>query len=484
MSVIVNVKDRGVIADGVTIVSPDVQRIVDELAACGGGTVLFSAGQYVLATVMLKSNIRIELEKGAVLLGALNASDYRPAEPLDFPLYQDASHCYFEPSMFAAIDCDNVAIVGPGLIDMRSVWDPEDAKDCSYRAAKPIAFKNCKNVEFADFRIENATDLAVYFAGCENVDIHGLSMRVYIDGISPDNSKQVRIRDCDIEAGDDGIVLKSSYTLNRTDVCKDIDIRNCRIKTRCNALKFGTESNGGFINIHAENLEIYDTRISAIALESVDGALIENVTVKNVTMINVNGPIFIHIGRRMRGPKHLEIGQIRNITLENITVKGPYKPYDIVPCYYWTWQQNDWRQYPWYYEGIHKSLTCEADVENPSEDNAEGLIWQFTSNICGLPESHLENITLRNIQMELDGGVQEYATDVPEDPQTYPEIFTYGRVLPAKGIFFRYLDGLTLDNVTVRTYRPDARPDFEFRGVTNLTRSVAPDFASETVKMK
>lgn len=470
MSTVYNVKEHGVIADGLTLQSANVQSVIDLCAAAGGGTVLFPAGDYVLGTVHLHSNIRIELAEGARLLGALNASDYNPAEALDFPLYQDASHCYFEPSMFVAIDCNNVAITGKGLIDMRSVWDPEDVKKCSYRAAKTIAFKNCRNVEFSGFRIENATDLAIYFAGCENVDVYDLSMRVYIDGISPDNCKNVRIHDCDIEAGDDGIVLKSSYTLNRLDVCKDIEIWNCRVKTRCNAIKFGTESNGGFINIHTRDCKIYDTRISGIALESVDGALIENVTFKNVEMENVNGPIFIHIGRRMRGPEYLEIGQIRNITLENITVKGPYVPYDILPCYYWTWQQNDFRQYPWHYEGLQKCLTCKTDVPNPSETNEDGIVWQFTSNICGLEESPLQNITLRNIYMELDGGVQEFNPDVPENPQTYPEIFTYGRVLPASGIYFRHIDGLTVENITVKTLRPDVREPLVFEKVENLNK--------------
>ena len=169
-------------------------------------------------------------------------------------------------------------------------------------------------------------------------------------------------------------------------------------------------------------------------------------------------------------PKYLAVGQIRNITLENISVKGPYQPYDIIPCYYWTWQLDEWRQYPWHFGGLHKCLTCHEDVPNPSEDNAEGIVWQFTSNMCGLPERHLENITLRNIEMELDGGVQEYSTDVPDGAQGYPEINVYGNSLPAKGIFFRHIDGLTLDNVTVKTYRPDARPDFEFRNINDLKR--------------
>ena len=80
--------------------------------------------------------------------------------------------------------------------------------------------------------------------------------KVYIDGISPDNSKNVRIHDCDVETGDDGIVFKSSYTLNRLDICKDIHVWNCKVKSRCNAIKFGTETNGGFENILIENIDI------------------------------------------------------------------------------------------------------------------------------------------------------------------------------------------------------------------------------------
>ena len=89
----------------------------------------------------------------------------------------------------------------------------------------------------------------------------------------------------------------------------------------------------------------------------------------------------------------------------------------------------------------------------------------MTSNICGLSESLLENITLRNVHLKLDGGVKEYKRDVPEDAQDYPEVFVYGRILPAKGIYFRHINGLILDNVTVETYRADAREDFIFDDV-------------------
>ena len=135
---LINVRERGVVADGVTLVSTDVQGLVDELASRGGGTLYFPAGEYVLATVFLRSNIRVEFEKGVKILGALNFRDFCPHEEPEYPLYQDGSHSYFNPSMFVAIDCENVAIVGPGLIDMRSVWSPEDLNSCAFRAAKPI----------------------------------------------------------------------------------------------------------------------------------------------------------------------------------------------------------------------------------------------------------------------------------------------------------------------------------------------------------
>jgi hypothetical protein len=91
----------------------------------------------------------------------------------------------------------------------------------------------------------------------------------------------------------------------------------------------------------------------------------------------------------------------------------------------------------------------------------------MTSNVCGLAERHLENITLKNVYFKLDGGVKEYNRNVPEVAQDYPEVYVYGRILPAKGIYFRYVDGLTLDNVRVETYREDKREAFVLDKVNN-----------------
>ena len=432
-----------------------VQTAVDECSKTGG-VVRFGRGRYVLSTVFLKSNVTIEIPDGTELLGTESYYDYAQEEKIDYPIYQDSSHTYFHPSMFVGIGCENIKITGGGKIDMRSVWDEDGVRGAAikHRGAKCIALKECKNIEISNLAIVNVTDLAVYFAGCENVDIYNLKLKVYIDGISPDNSKNVRIHDCDVETGDDGIVFKSSYTLNRLDICKDIHVWDCKIKSRCNALKFGTETNGGFENILIENIEIKDTRITDISIESVDGAIVDGVTIRNVKMQNVNAPIFVHVGKRMRGPAGRKIGKIKNITLENIAASGPYVEYEIMPWNYFSYKAGDIRQNPKVF-GVAESFDGTKEADD----------WQMTSNICGLKESPLENITLRNVHLKLDGGVWEYNRNVPEEAQDYPEVYVYGRILSAKGIYFRHINGLTLDNVTVETYRPDVRKDFVLEDV-------------------
>ncbi|MBE6647810.1 MAG: hypothetical protein E7611_09290 [Ruminococcaceae bacterium] len=448
-SKIYNVIEYGAKNDGVTLNTAAVQAAIDACSASGGGTVLFADGEYVLSTVFLKSNVHIVIDKTARVLGAAHFDDYCFHEKIDYPAYQDQSHTYFDCSMFVGRGCENIAITGEGEIDMRSVWDEENKRDIVHRGPKCIALKECKSVEISGLEIKNVTDLSVYFAGCENVDIYGLKLQVYIDGISPDNSKNVRIRDCDIDCGDDGIVFKSSYTLNRLDECRNITVSNCRVKSRCSAIKFGTETNGGFYDITIDNVDIRETRITGIAIESVDGAIIDGLTLKNIKMRNVGAPLFVHLGQRMRGPKGLEIGRIRNITLENITAEGPYEPYKAIAWNYVSYTAKDNLQYPW------------SMNSSPAEK-------QFTSNVCGLKGIPLENITLRNVNLTLEGGVNDFTPTVPDKAPEYPEVFVYGGELPAKGIFFRHINGLTLDNVRISTYNPDAREDFVFDDVNGL----------------
>ena len=460
---IFNVLDYGAVADGKTLSSPAVQKAIDECSANGGGVVYFPKGIYVLATVFFKDNVHIEFEDGTDILGSLDFYEYEQQEEVPYPIctYQDASHSYFNLAMFVGRNCKNIAITGRAKIDMRSVWDEDGVRgeEICHRGPKCISLRECDDVLICDVDIRNVTDLAIYFAGCDNVDIHGVKMVVYIDGISPDNCKNVKIYDCDVESGDDGIVLKSSYTLGRIDICKDINVYNCRVKSRCSAIKFGTETNGGFEDIVVDNVDVYDTRITAIAIESVDGAIIDGLTVKNIRIKNTNGLIFVHLGKRMRGPEGREIGEIKNVILENITAEGPYEPYTVIPWNYFSHKRGEYLQYPWIYSSANNS-------DEELVKNGRNTGWQLSSNVCGLKDRPLENITLRNVHLKVAGGVTEYDKEVPDNGPEYPEVMVYGWTLPAKGIYFRHVKGLTMDNVTVESYNPDAREDFVFEDVS------------------
>ena len=433
-----------------------LQAIIDELSK-DGGEIVFTRGRYKFATVFLRSNLIFTFEDGAEIYGSGNFDDFEPDEKVDYPLYQDASHSFFNCALFVGKDIENVTFRGNGTIDMQSVWDAAYKRKISSRAAKPLAFKNCKNLRFDGFKIVTATDLALSFAGCENVEVANLKLRVHIDGISPDNSKNVYIHDCEVESGDDAIVLKSSYTLNRLDFCENVRIERCKLKSRCNAFKLGTETNGGFKNITFENCEIYETRMAGIALESVDGAILDGIKIKNVTMRNVGTPFFVHLGKRLRGPQGTKIGAIKNVSFENITATGPYEPYNIISQNYTNYLLNNETHDPKIFGGGAGFSANEAMEE-----------WQITSTVCGLKGYPLENISFENITLALDGGVSEYSTEVPEEAQSYPEVYVYGRILPAKGVYFRHIDGLRVKKFSVKTYRNDTRKTFIFDNVPNL----------------
>jgi len=440
-----NVKTLGIKGDG-SLESKTFQAIVDKYSK-KGVELYFPRGEYVLSTIYLKDHTHIYLAKGAKILGSKNFYDFDRDEPVDFPLYQDQSHSYFHSSLFVGENLKDISFDGHGTIDMQSVWDEDNVRDIVHRGCKCISLKCVDHFVIRGLKILNVTDLAVYFTGCNYGLIEKLCLKVYIDGISPDNSKHIVIRDCYVESGDDGIVFKSSYNLNKLDICDDIEVYNCKVKSRCNPVKFGTESNGGFKNIVVRDCYFYNCRISGIAVESVDGAHIDNLLFKNIVMRNIGAPFFVHLGKRLRGPKGTKIGSINNVRFEDIKFVGPYTVWKCMAWNYFSYVAKDNLQFP----GFHSKQVREAPGT-----------WQITSNICGLKDHHISNISFKNIYMELDGGVMEYERKVREEAPEYPEIYAYGRILPAYGLYFRYCDNPTVENVQIKLLHKDAREPFIF----------------------
>ena len=442
-----DVTKYGVISCCESLQTEKIQRLIDSLPE-EGGEIYFPRGRYVISTLHLRSNLVINVAKGAYLLGSLNFYDFDRIEPVAFSIYQDVSHTYFRCALLYGEKLHDITIKGSGVIDMRSVWDEDNVLNNSGRGAKVISIKECDNVLIQGLRIRNATDLAVYFAGCNHVTVRKLDMNVYIDGVSPDNSKDVLVEDCYIRSGDDGLVFKSSYNLNRLDECRDIVARRCKIKSRCNAIKFGTESNGGFKNFIIEDMHLENVRFAGICIESVDGADIDNINISNIKMVNVNAPLFIHLGNRLRGPEGTEIGHISNVTISDLNATGPYRSYRSIPFNHKYFKRGDYYQDIWEFgQGANK-----PDLSNDPNES-----WQFTSNICGLKGHYLENITLNNVHLEVFGNIATFNKDVSEKADGYPEVYVYGKILPASGLYFRHVKNLITNNVTIDVIHDDMR---------------------------
>lgn len=442
-----SVIDFGADGDGREICTKAFQAAVD--ACSGGGIVYIPFGTYLLGTVFLKSNVHFVFESGARILGSKRLKeDFAPDEERRDALYQDASHSFFDHSLFVAKGCENISFSGLGTIDMQNEWEsddwrrfPADSLD-RRRGAKIFTFVECENIVLKDMRLINATDLAVYPVGCKNVRISNLDIDSHIDGISPDGCKNVTIANCIVNTGDDAIVIKSSFALGRKIVCENVSVTGCIISSRCNAIKLGTESNGGYRNITVTGCTVSDTSLSGIALEVADGGFLDGVTISDITMKNVGNPIFIVLCDRRRGPDGTGIGRLENVIISNVTATGPYESWEAV---------------------THDFFNNEKIVTPMIQ----------ASSVTGLPGVPVKNITLSNIYLSVPGGEKKPEnTCVPENPGAYPENFMYGK-LPCFGIFFRHCRGLRLDNVSVEAIVKDDREamifcDTKKMGIKNI----------------
>lgn len=399
-----NVREFGARGDGEALDTSALQRAIEACARKGGGTVHFPPGRYVSGTLFLKSGVTVELEGGATLVGSRRLEDYPPA----IASVRSYTDTYTERSLIYGENLEHVTLQGRGVIDGQGAAFKGQDKVRPNR----VRMIGCRDVAVRDLTLRDSPMWVQHYLACDGVRLDGLTVvskcNANNDGIDIDGCQRVRIANCDIQSGDDAIVLKS--TLNRP--CKNVVITNCLLNSDCNAFKLGTESNGGFENIALSNCAIYGTRLAGIALEIVDGGTLDGVSIANVTMANVRGPIFIRLGNRARpfqpGSPPPGIGALRNVSLCGIRATGA------------------------------SSVGC---------------------CIAGLPGHPVENVTLADIRIAFAGGGKEADArrEVSEKPEAYPEYSMFG-ILPAYGFYCRHAHNLALRDVEVSCAAADARP--------------------------
>ncbi len=400
------VRAFGAVGDGVALDTEAIQKAVDACAKAGGGTVYMQGGTFLSGTIRLKSNVTLYVEAGATLLGSTNIADYPDITPKIVYLYR----ARFTKYLIYAERAQNIAIAGRGSIDGQGKHFPARPGDDKGRPYI-LRFSECKNVRVENVSFRNSARWLSHYLACENVTISGISIRSKIrenrDGIDIDSCRNVRISDCSIDTGDDAIVLKA--TTDRP--CQQVLITNCVLSSLASALKLGTESNGGFEDIAISNCTIHDTGYSGIAVEMVDGGVLDRVTISNITMRNVKVPIFVRLGNRARPIPGLPppgMGSLRNVNISNVQASGA----DEMGC-----------------------------------------------SITGIPGFPVENVTLDGIRISFKGGgtTADSKRRIPEKEDAYPSAKMFGR-LPAYGLFCRHAKNLRLHNVDLAFEDDDQRP--------------------------
>ncbi len=446
-----NVQEHGAAGDGKALDSPAINRAIALAAKNGGGTVYFPAGVYRCFSLHLASYVSLYLDAGATLLAAdtplegTPSGGYDAAEPQDpaFEAYQDYGHNHWHNSLLWGEGIHDIAILGPGLI-----WGKGLSRDTSTSMGLPdstkpgvgnkaIALKNCRNVLLRDFSILQGGWFGILATGVDNLTIDNLRIDTNRDGMDLDCCRNVRVSNCTVNSPwDDGICPKSSFALGYPRATENMTIANCFVtggyqlgsvldgtwkpmpasfaNRRTGRIKCGTESNGGFLNITISNCVFESSR--GLALETVDGARCEDITFTGIAMRDIaQAPLFLRLGKRMRGPAGVPVGTLRRILISDVTCSGA----SMLP-----------------------------------------------SILSGVPGFPIEDVQINNAFFrQLGGGSPQLAARVPpENENNYPEPTMFGD-LPATGLFCRHVRNLQVSNVEIQTESPDARPAFSLADV-------------------
>jgi polygalacturonase len=421
----------GIHTDGVTLNTRSIQFAIDYIHQQGGGRLVFDVGRFLTGTIHLKSNVTLHLLEGALLLGVTNPMDY------DRKIFT---------ALILSHDQENIGITGKGVIDGQGRQVARNVAALVHKGLIKDMFRNDRP------EIEIRPKL-VYFRSCKNVLIKGITMRnaaawvqtydqcrnLQVDSITVDsrafwNNDGIDIVDCDsvsitnsyIDSADDGVCLKSH---DATKFCQNVVVRNCTIRSSANGIKFGTASLGGFRNVRLINNRVFDTYRSAVALEAVDGGMLEDVELDGLHVTNTGHGIFLRIGERITGKK----GRLQNIRISNVSIEiAGTKP------------------------------DAGYEYEGPIEDNPRNISPAII--IAGLPGSIIKNVTFNNIEIKHPGGGNSFYAKVdlkeldkvPENPASYPE-FSKFIELPAWGVYIRHAEDIKFSNLKLTSGKRDYR---------------------------
>lgn len=422
-----SILDYGAVPDTTRLSTHAIQQAIDRCAVGGGGRVVVPSGEYATGTLVLRSGVELHLESGATLYGSTRLSDYRPMRSSYVSLRTQTETV----QLIYADSAEHVSITGLGTIDGRGrAFAKLSWNDEGITRPHLLRFIQCHDVVVSGITLRNSGCWMQHYLACDRVRIEGIMVfnrnNYNNDALDIDGCHDVVVRGMIADSDDDAITLKSTSPR----LCENVRIADCVVSSHCNAIKLGTETNGGFRNISIAGIVVRpsaDQRekffgqwrgSSAISLEIVDGGRMENVSVSDIMVEGTESPIFIRLGNRARGYREGQVighvGTIQGLFLDNIHIRHA------------------------------GSMGC---------------------SITGLPGHPVEDVWLSRIHIHHRGGVTE--AEMPairqaladEKEKEYPEATMWGN-LPAKGFYMRHTRGIHMDDVTVMTDEEDVRPEF------------------------
>ena len=401
----------GAKGDGQTYDTAALQKAINACAGTGG-TVLLRKGQFVTAALTLKERMTFYLEKDATLLGGLNPEDYPVLLPEKDPLG------YTSRSLLYADQADSLILDGEGVIDGRGQqvkmggmqWGGQRQGDGRNRPGL-IRIFNSKNVVVRNLDLRNPRMWTQVYSGCQNLTLDHLQVMASanyvkeLDGIDVCDCQDVVIRNCQIDAEDDGICLKTHDPRGLSNIL----VENNLVNSFCaNGIKLGTASVGPVSRVRILNNAVLGARYGGLCLESVDGSRVSDIEVKDLDIYRVSQPLFIRLAGPRKGSG--SAGSTTNLHLSHVRAIG----------------------------------TQARSCSKPS------------CSITGLPEAHIDGVSLNNCYFEMPGSVLSKRKQPPERPQDYPQSSMFGDT-PAYGLYLRHARGIKLEKVVFGYYQTDSR---------------------------
>ncbi len=362
-----NIVDYGAQSDGSTPATGAIRAAIQAAKAAGGGTVYVPPGNYVTGPIELVNNLVLHIEAGATLRF--------PAAKLPFTKgRQQGIECLTPVPLIGGRNLENVTITGRGVLTsdnaewlklmprtpasgtnpgsangpnwqrlLNELEHQTPAAEESYRKAAPelrpsfIRTMDSTNVLIEGIRVIGSPMWAVHLLYTDNATVRNVIIEVYpglhADGIAVDSSRNVRISDCYIDSGDDGIVLKSGKDADGRRVnrpTENVSIVNCTVHHAHGAVTLGSEIAGGIRNVVANNITCDGTQMGVrIKSRRGRGGVVEDVRFDNWSMRNVGQAISVTSYYLMEGevrtaaqPVSEKTPVFRNIGLSHITIDG------------------------------------------------------------------------------------------------------------------------------------------------------------------